>query len=144
MIARVNARGWIGPTGQLVADSVRFVTQLDGGQRIYVISTTTNELCVLIVEHPGVSAGSRRIGCGNPLSQVEPTTIASIRDSQQTPPLAFGVARDDVASVSFRAGGEEQEAFRWSTTYGYIRASRTSWAPSPFTSVTGRATTMSP
>jgi hypothetical protein len=107
MIGRINARGWIGPTGQLVADSVRFVSQLDGGQRIYVISTTTDELCVLIVEHPGVSAGSG-MGCGSPLSQVEPTTIASIRDNQQTPPLAFGVARDDVASVSFRAGGEDK------------------------------------
>jgi hypothetical protein len=105
-IARINRRS-VGPTGRLIADSARLVTQLDGGQRIYVVSTTTNELCVVIQEHPASSADSA-ISCGNPLSQAEPTTVASIRDTEKTPPLAFGVARDDVTSVSFRAAGEEK------------------------------------
>jgi hypothetical protein len=107
VVARINGHAMFGPTGQLVAASARFVSQLDGGQRIYVIGTTTNMLCVLIEEHPGTSEGSA-VGCGDPLSQAQPTTVETIRDNQQTPPLAFGVARDDVSSVSFQAGGEDK------------------------------------
>jgi hypothetical protein len=106
-IARINGQGSFGPTGGLIVDSARLVSQLDSGRRIYVIATTTDELCVLIQERPGMSEGSA-IGCGDPLSQAQPTTEETMRVNQQTPPLSFGVARDDVASISFRAGGEEK------------------------------------
>jgi hypothetical protein len=106
-IARINGRGSFGPTGGLIAHSARLVTQLDSGRRIYVIATTTNKLCVLIEMNPGKSDGSA-MGCGDPLSHAQPTTVEQIRVNQQTPPLAFGVARDDVTSVSFRAEGQEK------------------------------------
>lgn len=106
-IDRANNRPAFGPTGQLIADTARLVTTLDSGRRIYVIATTTNMLCVLIQETPGASDGSA-IGCGNPLSQAQPTTEMTIRANQQTPPLSYGVARDDVTSVSFQADGIEK------------------------------------
>jgi hypothetical protein len=106
-IAQINERPPFGPTGRLIVHSARLVTQLDSGRRIYVIATTTNKLCVLIEMNPGKSEGSA-MGCGDPLSQSQPTTEEQIRVNQQTPPLAFGVTRDDVTSVSFRAEGHEK------------------------------------
>jgi hypothetical protein len=104
-VGQINGRGSFGPTGGLIAHSARLVTQLDSGRRIYVIATTTNKLCVLIEMNPGNGGGSA-MGCGDPLSQAQPTTEEQIRVNQKTPPLAFGVARDEVTSVSFRAEGQ--------------------------------------
>ncbi len=104
-IGRLNSRGPNGPAGQLIADTARFVAQLDSGRRIYVIGTTTNALCVLIQETPGTTSA---IGCGYPLSQAQPTTEMTMQQNQQTPPLSFGVAKDNVISVSFRADGVEK------------------------------------
>jgi hypothetical protein len=94
------------PTGRLLPDSARLVGQLSGGRRFYVITTSTNELCVMIEQDAGARGGA--ISCGNPLSQTQPTTQGTIRVGPQTPPLSFGIARDDVTSVSFRAKGTEQ------------------------------------
>jgi hypothetical protein len=106
-IARLNAEGPDrGPPGKLVAASARLVSQLGSGRRIYVISTTTNSLCVLIQEQPGTTEDSA-IGCGSPLSQAQPTTEMSVQARPDTPPLSFGVAKDNVVSVSFQAGGVE-------------------------------------
>jgi hypothetical protein len=104
-VARVNANAFEN-AGQLLVDSARLVDTLPSGRRIYVVATTTNSLCVLIQEAPGTARDSA-IGCGSPLSQTQPTTEETIRVNQQTPPLSFGVARDGVTSVSFRAGGVE-------------------------------------
>jgi hypothetical protein len=83
------------------------VTQLGSGRRIYVIATTTNFLCVLIQQAPGVSDGVA-FGCWQPLSDSQPTTVASIRANARTPTLTYGVARDDVTAVSFEADGVEK------------------------------------
>jgi hypothetical protein len=92
------------PEGRLLPDTARLVGELSSGNRFYVITTSTDKLCVMIQQQTGGSA----IGCGDPLSQTQPTTLMSIQPNQETPPLTFGVARDDVTAVSFMAHGSEQ------------------------------------
>jgi len=106
-IQRMNAGPMFGPTGKLVPESARLVGRLPSSARIYTIATTTGKLCVLIEEQPGTNMGSAT-GCGNPLSQSQPTTAETIRPNEQTPPLNFGIAKDGVTAVSFPAGGVEQ------------------------------------
>ena len=93
-------------TGQMLLDSVRFIRGLAGGERVYALTTTTNELCVLLVGRPGSNMSSA-VGCGDPLNQDEPTTTGVVRPNPATPPLAFGIAIDGVTSVSFMAVGVE-------------------------------------
>jgi hypothetical protein len=95
-----------GARGQLLADSARFVRQLTTGERIYAITTTTDELCVLIVGRPGSNMKSA-VGCGDPLSQTDPTTAESVQPNPANPPLTYGVAIDGVTSVSILARGDE-------------------------------------
>lgn len=90
--------------GRLLPDTARLVGELASGNRFYVITTSTDKLCVMIQQQTGGSA----IGCGDPLSETQPTTLMEIRSNQETPPLSFGVARDDVTAVSFTAKGSEQ------------------------------------
>lgn len=92
--------------GRLLPESARLVGELSSGNRFYVIATSTNELCVMIQQHTG--SGDTAVGCGDPLSQTQPTTLMSIQPNPETPPLTFGVARDDVTAVSFMAEGSEQ------------------------------------
>jgi hypothetical protein len=93
--------------GQLLPDSARLVRKLSGGDRVYAIATTTDELCVLIQEPPGERFRAA-IGCGAPLSQEQPTTEETMQPDPETPPFTFGVARDDVVAVSFIVNGSEQ------------------------------------
>jgi hypothetical protein len=93
-------------TGQMLPDSARFIRALASGERVYALTTTTNELCVLLVG-PAGSNMSSAVGCGNPLNQDQPTTIAGVRPNPATPPLAYGIAIDGVTSVSFMAAGVE-------------------------------------
>jgi hypothetical protein len=96
------------PMGSLLPDTARLVDQLASGSRVYVISTTTAKLCVLI----DLDKTHFADGCGAPLTQSEPTTIESIdlvkNGPNATPPLTFGVAQDGITSVSFLADGSEQ------------------------------------
>lgn len=97
----------------VLPDTARLVGQLASGRRLYVVDTTTSELCVLTAPAPGTSEnGASSIGCGNPLNQSQPTTAESqdlvVNGPNATPPLIFGVARDDVTAVSFMADGAEQ------------------------------------
>jgi hypothetical protein len=82
------------PDGQVVASSSRLIGQLANGANVYVMPTTTNKLCVVTQTTPR-SENYSGIVCIDPLSQSEPTTLVS------KPPLTYGVAQDDVASVSF-------------------------------------------
>jgi hypothetical protein len=93
-------------TGQMLLNSARFIRALESGERVYALTTTTNELCVLIVWPPGSNMSSA-VGCGNPLNQDHPTTIGGVRPNPATPPIAFGIAIDGVTSVSFMAAGVE-------------------------------------
>jgi len=82
------------PDGQVVASGSRLIGQLADGANVYVMPTTTNRLCVVTQQTPG-SENYSGIECRDPLSQSAPTTLVS------KPPLIYGVAQDNVASVSF-------------------------------------------
>lgn len=80
--------------GQVVASGSRLIGQLANGANVYVMPTTTNKLCVVTQTTPG-SENYSGIECLDPLSQTQPTTLESKQG------LTYGVAKDDVASVSF-------------------------------------------
>lgn len=82
------------PDGQVEASGSRSIGQLANGANVYVMPTTTNKLCIVRQTTPG-SVEYSGITCLDPLSQNAPTTLES------TLGLTFGVARDDVASISF-------------------------------------------
>jgi len=94
---------------QLEADSVRFVTQLADGVRIYAVATTTGGLCALAERLPNNNGNKNAaaMGCGSPLTQTQPTTIAGFQANESTPTISYGIALDNVAAVSFVAAGQE-------------------------------------
>lgn len=93
----------------LEADSARFVTQLADGVRIYALATKTGELCALAERLPNNTGknDASAMGCGSPLTQNQPTTIASFQANETRPPISYGIALDSVTAVSFMAGGQE-------------------------------------
>jgi hypothetical protein len=93
----------------LEADSARFVTQLADGARVYAVATKTGMLCALAERLPNNNGkdDAAAMGCGSPLTQSRPTTVASFRANEATPPISYGIALDGVTSVSFKAGGHE-------------------------------------
>lgn len=82
------------PDGQVVASGSRLIGQLSAGENVYALPTTTNKLCVITQTTPG-SENYSRIECLDPLSQSQPTTVESKQG------LTYGVAQDNVTSVSF-------------------------------------------
>ena len=88
---------------QLIPSTARLLTRLSNGEHIYAVATEAGDLCVLN-DAGGEGAG----GCGPRLSPSEPTTISSQKRGPHTPLFTYGVARDDIVSVSFRAGGAER------------------------------------
>ena len=105
-IERSNMRvATIGNGSHLLPATARLLDTLRSGTRIYVISTTTDELCVLIY----VDQADFAYGCGAPLTQTEPTTIGEIDKVKNGPhatsPLTYGVAKNGINAVSFRADG---------------------------------------
>jgi hypothetical protein len=93
--------------GELLPDTARLVGQLSNGRHFYVITTTTGELCAMAeIASP---AAQIAMGCGEPLAQSgNPITIAQMQHDPSTPPISWGLAQDDVISVSFIADGSEQ------------------------------------
>jgi len=101
------------PAVSVLPDTARLITELASGRRVYVLSTTSDDLCVLTTPPPNTANDNMRgISCGNPLSKDQPTTIEEedqvVNGPNATPPLTYGVARDDVTAVSFMANGTEQ------------------------------------
>ena len=94
--------------GVLVASSSRLLGRLTSGHKIYVIATTKNELCVLVTDHGKLAV----VSCGNPLTQSQPVTLTSTvlvkNGPDATPPLSYGIARDGITAVSFKAHSREQ------------------------------------
>jgi hypothetical protein len=83
-----------GRDGRVVASGSRLIGQLSSGANVYVMPTTTNKLCVVVQQTPG-NENYSGIECRDPLTQTQPTTMESKLG------LAYGVAQDDVASISF-------------------------------------------
>lgn len=108
-IRRSNARGEtiVGYRMHMLPNTARLLDTLSSGTRIYVISTTTHDLCVLIYADRADFAD----GCGSPLTQAEPTTIEQIdkvkNGPHATPPLTYGVAQNGITAISFRAHGHQ-------------------------------------
>jgi hypothetical protein len=104
--ALVAANG--NPLG-LEVDSARFVMQLADGVRVYAVATKEGELCALAerLQNNNGNRDAAAMGCGSPLAQSRPTTVASFQANEATPPITYGVALDSVTAVSFIAGGQE-------------------------------------
>ena len=78
----------------------RLVGTLPMGRRVYVVPTSKGRLCVVI----------QRLAesCSEPLTQPVPLTFTVVdpdRAGGGQGPIAYGVARDGVVSVSFTVGG---------------------------------------
>jgi len=88
----------------VLPDTARLVGQLADGHKIYVLATTTDELCI-VIDQMGATLGA-------PPSRNEPTTIATFDDvvngPNATAPISWGIAKDGVTAVSFMGGGNEQ------------------------------------
>ncbi len=104
-----SAAALVAQNPQMEADSVRFVTQLADGVRIYAVATTTGGLCALAERLPNNNGNNdaAAMGCGSPLTQTQPTTIASFQANESTPTISYGIALDNVAAVLFMAAGQE-------------------------------------
>ncbi len=116
LVAAIDAEnsaggGPAGVAGRLLPDSARLVGELADGARIYAVATSDGQLCVLAERLPASNAttaeGAAAMGCGSPLTQSQPATIASFRANQDTPPISWGIALDSVRAVSFMASGQE-------------------------------------
>jgi len=103
MIDSFNAQDLSSSIGQLLPDSSRLVGEVADGQRYYAVATSGGGLCVVVEQQH-----SAAVNCGQPLTQSRPTTVGRVTEvvtgPNATPPVTFGVARDDVDSVSFRTG----------------------------------------
>jgi len=82
--------------------SARLVGSLPSGRHVYVVTTSKGRLCVLVARLAE--------SCGDPLTQTEPVTFTVVDADGPggEPAVAYGVARDDVKSVSFAVGGSPE------------------------------------
>lgn len=79
-------------------DSARFVSTLQSGLKVYVMTDTRGDLCVVV---PGDGSS-----CGPALDAAHPITNVS-ENRTGSDFLAYGVAMDDVTAVSFTVAGHE-------------------------------------
>jgi hypothetical protein len=104
LVQKFNERLTRSGLRQALPDTARLVGQLPDGHKIYVLSTTTDELCIVIDQMGAV--------VGAPPSPSEPTTIATfdnvVNGSDATPPISWGITKDGITAVSFMGGGSEQ------------------------------------
>ena len=87
---------------RLLAQS-RLLGTLPMGRRVYLVPTSSGRLCV-VVERLAET-------CGDPLTQAAPLTFAVVdpdRPGGGEGPVAYGVARDGVISVSFTVDGRRE------------------------------------
>jgi hypothetical protein len=105
----VSTSAWLDRSDASAASSVigthllarsRRVGAVGDGRAIYLVPTTMNRLCVVLQR----TAES----CGNPLSSSSPITFTIVTGNSAAGPIAYGVARDDVASVSFTVAGHAE------------------------------------
>jgi len=81
--------------------STRLVGTLPSGRNVYIVPTSKGRLCVVVA--------TLAESCGDPLTQASPITFTVIDpgSSSGQPPIAYGVARDGVVSVSFTVAGNQ-------------------------------------
>lgn len=85
----------------LLFDTARVVGQLPSGQNIYVITTTSSDLCFVVgPPHP-------EWNCDDPLSRSHPSTVFLYGQDPNIAPPTFGIALDGVTAVSFEAWGRQ-------------------------------------
>lgn len=91
---------------QVLPDTSRFVGQLLSGRRLYVVTTTGNDLCLILTDQAKLQVES----CGNPLTQNQSLTIATMDADGPggMPSLSYGIARDGINALSFMANGHEE------------------------------------
>lgn len=93
------------PFCHLVLSSARMIRTLSSGRKLWVVTDTRGDLCVILQ-----GAGSPRTwsaaGCGSTLSASQPTTLASFGEGPGIKSITFGVALDSVVAVSFMAGDQ--------------------------------------
>jgi hypothetical protein len=111
LLAEINtANSFRGAGDQLLADSARLVKQMSDRTRIYAVATEDGQLCVLAAGLAGSNTGkggASAMGCGSPLTQSQPTTIASFKANGQTPTISWGITLDHIIAVSFGLTGQE-------------------------------------
>ncbi len=109
-LQRLNERqsDMINSIGQIQIDNARLLANLPSGRRLYVIPTSTDQLCIVVATAPGADSRPMGMGCGNGVTQTQPTTEATMQTNASTPPLSFGITNDSVTSVSFAADGSEK------------------------------------
>jgi hypothetical protein len=83
--------------GRPLLGESRLLGTLPTGRRVYLVPTSRGRLCV-VVERLAAS-------CGGPLTTTAPLRFAVVRPAHGRAPVAYGVARDGVVSVSFRVDG---------------------------------------
>jgi hypothetical protein len=89
--------------GVRLLDQSRLLGTLPMRRRVYLVPTSKGRLCV-VVERLAES-------CGDPLTQAAPLTFTVVdpdRTGRGEGPVAYGVARDGVVSVSFTVGGRRE------------------------------------
>jgi hypothetical protein len=89
--------------GVRLLDQSRLLGTLPMRRRVYLVPTSKGRLCV-VVERLAES-------CGDPLTQAAPLTFTVVdpdRAGRGEGPVAYGVARDGVVSVSFTVGGRRE------------------------------------
>lgn len=87
-----------GVIGARLVDEARLVGELPDGRKVYVVPTSKSKLCIIVVEGGG--------SCHPPLSRAEPITFERSKAGPGAPHIIWGVATDDVISVSFELGGQ--------------------------------------
>jgi len=91
--------GSVDQIGTRLLDSARLVGTLPSGRRVYALTTTRDRLCVAVEK---LSASCQpQLGERNPIT----LTIVDADGFGGQPPIAYGVARDDVAAVTFTIHG---------------------------------------
>lgn len=87
------------PFCHLIFDSARVLSRLPDGGKLWVVTDTKGDLCVLLQQ----GAAS----CNTGLTPSQPTTITSAEPNDETQPISWGITLDDVAAVSFPVSGHE-------------------------------------
>jgi hypothetical protein len=86
------------PFCHLILGSARLVATVPNGGKLWVVTDTHGDLCVILQDGGG--------SCTSALTPSQPTTVESFKANDQTPAISWGITLDNVTAVSFPAGGQ--------------------------------------